>query len=107
MNEEAKKIIEEVCNKSLLGIKLDIIEEKEGFIVYKINGYVLLLYLAEIIERLSEIYWGGWVCNDGIIEIVKLKKQKQQFVCPDCLSNRVLDYKDKYQCRLCWNTWDK
>jgi len=27
--------------------------------------------------------------------------------CPECLSLRVLEFKDKYQCRLCYFNWEK
>jgi ATP sulfurylase len=28
-------------------------------------------------------------------------------ICPECGSPRILERKDKFQCRMCWNTWEK
>lgn len=41
------------------------------------------------------------------LRIHDVSGRSEQLVCPECLSNRVLEYKDKYQCRQCWNTWTK
>lgn len=41
------------------------------------------------------------LCDDEDVDPVV------QFSCPECLSLRVLEYKDKYQCRLCWYSWPK
>lgn len=33
--------------------------------------------------------------------------EKGEAKCPECGCERILERKGKYQCRLCWNVWDK
>jgi len=39
--------------------------------------------------------------------ITNFKTKPKEQKCPNCGSVRILEWKDKYQCRRCWYFWDK
>jgi hypothetical protein len=34
-------------------------------------------------------------------------QQQSELTCPECLSNRILEWPDKYQCRKCEHVWER
>lgn len=39
--------------------------------------------------------------------VERSQTQQSEMVCPECLSNRILDWPDKYQCRKCEHVWER
>lgn len=60
---------------------------------------MIILEKDDVFEVLDKV-----VKNCSIPDVVG---QSEQLLCPECNSSRILEYKDKNQCRLCWHTWAK
>jgi len=63
--------------------------------------------IDQILESLYDRVIEPMEAKEQLLDLFTVSNQSNQLLCPECLSNRVLEHKDKFQCRLCWNMWAK